>query len=206
MGMDPVGFTEANPMSFNRYAYANNNPYKYVDPDGRSPALAESMAWGEAPHAWNAIKEGTKGGLTAISLFAGGGLGLVGRTAVAGKTGISAAKSGALEGANFAQKTYGKTFSATGKFAGQTVDDVASALKSGGLKPSDVPIDFIVRNGSTLILNTRSSQALSKAGIPRSQWNAVNRTGQKGYESRLSDQLRNNKLTDEGISSVRSSN
>lgn len=35
MGVDPVGFDEANIHSFNRYAYANNNPYKYVDPDGR---------------------------------------------------------------------------------------------------------------------------------------------------------------------------
>ena len=33
--MDPVGFTESNLQSFNRYAYANNNPYRYVDPDGR---------------------------------------------------------------------------------------------------------------------------------------------------------------------------
>ena len=32
---DPVGFTASNPMMFNRYAYGNNNPYKYVDPDGR---------------------------------------------------------------------------------------------------------------------------------------------------------------------------
>ena len=33
---DPVGFTSENPTSFNRYAYANNSPYKYVDPDGRN--------------------------------------------------------------------------------------------------------------------------------------------------------------------------
>jgi RHS repeat-associated protein len=32
---DPVGYTNKNPvMSFNRYLYVNNNPYKYTDPDG----------------------------------------------------------------------------------------------------------------------------------------------------------------------------
>ncbi|NRB25799.1 MAG: hypothetical protein HRU42_19580 [Shewanella sp.] len=32
---DPVGYTYANPvMSFNRYLYVNNNPYKYTDPNG----------------------------------------------------------------------------------------------------------------------------------------------------------------------------
>jgi RHS repeat-associated protein len=36
---DPVGFDEANIHSFNRYAYANNNPNRYVDPDGRSATL-----------------------------------------------------------------------------------------------------------------------------------------------------------------------
>jgi RHS repeat-associated protein len=31
---DPVAFVDDNAMSFNRYLYVNNNPYKYVDPDG----------------------------------------------------------------------------------------------------------------------------------------------------------------------------
>jgi uncharacterized protein RhaS with RHS repeats len=37
---DPVGFTASNPMMFNRYAYANNNPYAFDDPDGRNPRRA----------------------------------------------------------------------------------------------------------------------------------------------------------------------
>ncbi|WP_252730795.1 RHS repeat-associated core domain-containing protein [Colwellia sp. E2M01] len=36
---DPVDSTRHNSVvhGFNRYAYANNNPYKYTDPDGRKP-------------------------------------------------------------------------------------------------------------------------------------------------------------------------
>ena len=37
MGIDPQGYSPENLHSFNRYAYGNNNPYKYVDPDGASP-------------------------------------------------------------------------------------------------------------------------------------------------------------------------
>ncbi len=34
MGVDPVGFKSKNPITFNRYAYAGDNPYKYTDPNG----------------------------------------------------------------------------------------------------------------------------------------------------------------------------
>ena len=37
MSVDPVDPNPNNIHSLNRYAYANNNPYKYVDPDGRMP-------------------------------------------------------------------------------------------------------------------------------------------------------------------------
>jgi len=49
LSIDPVGFTPQNTESFNRYTYANNNPYKYVDPDGgyaEAPAEALSLAVG----------------------------------------------------------------------------------------------------------------------------------------------------------------
>ncbi|NWC00538.1 RHS domain-containing protein [Pseudomonas gingeri] len=45
MGTDPQGFDPDNIQSFNRYAYANNNPYKYVDPDGHSPLDVAFLAY-----------------------------------------------------------------------------------------------------------------------------------------------------------------
>jgi len=41
---DSVSYlSESNIHGFNRYAYALNNPYKYVDPDGRDPSSPYSM-------------------------------------------------------------------------------------------------------------------------------------------------------------------
>jgi RHS repeat-associated protein len=38
ISVDPKPFNEKNVHSFNRYAYANNNPYRYIDPNGQDAA------------------------------------------------------------------------------------------------------------------------------------------------------------------------
>ncbi len=123
----------------------------------------------------------------------------------AAKIATTAAENAALGNANFAQKTFGQAFSSEGAFAGRSVEDVAAALRSGGMKAGDVPVQYIVRDGQTLILNTRSAQALEQAGIPRAQWNAVNMTGDAASEARLTGQLQRNGLTSQGTPTVRPS-
>lgn len=110
-----------------------------------------------------------------------------------------------VQDGRFAQKTYSERFSEGGAFSGRTIDDVASDLRDGTLSPDDVQIDVIVRDGNTLILNTRSTQALERAGIPRSQWNVINRSGDPDFEARLDGQLRRNGLDSEGTGTTRSS-
>jgi hypothetical protein len=126
-------------------------------------------------------------------------------SAVRGIRALNAAR-GLPEAANFAQRTFRETFSAAGRkelsaIAGRpirTMDDLVNAIK-GGLDPSKVPVNYIVRGGNTLILNTRTALALERAGVSRSAWNAVNRTGDSFFENLLSGQLSRNMLGSEGI-------
>lgn len=46
VGLDPADYDEQNVHSFSRYAYANNNPYAYVDPDGREGIAMEDPDFG----------------------------------------------------------------------------------------------------------------------------------------------------------------
>lgn len=45
MGVDPATANPEQIHSVNRYAYANNNPYRYVDPDGHSPLDVAFLAY-----------------------------------------------------------------------------------------------------------------------------------------------------------------
>ena len=99
-----------------------------------------------------------------------------------------AAQVGAVKDANFAQNNVikpTKSFSLPGqdkytKAAGRpikTVGDLTKALYDGTLTPSQVPVDYVRINGTILITNTRTSTALKNAGVPKSQWSGVDKTG-----------------------------
>jgi RHS repeat-associated protein len=97
-----------------------------------------------------------------------------------------------LRNAQFAQTWARDAFSRGGKFAGHTVDDVAKALQTGVLDPSDLPVEFVMKDGVPILLNTRSSVALTISGVPRPLWKLVDATADFGANLRLAGQLANN--------------
>jgi hypothetical protein len=106
---------------------------------------------------------------------------------------VGCARTGlALRNAAYAQKTASTAFSAGGKFAGQTVQDVSQALTIGQLSTADVPVQYAVNNGTTYVLNTRSAAALTLAGKSTAFWNATDVTADLGANLRLAGQLGRN--------------
>ncbi|WP_395374722.1 RHS repeat domain-containing protein [Marinicella sp. W31] len=118
---------------------------------------------------------------------------------------------GLSKDAKFAQTTFRNEFSKdgikeieniTGVKGIRSVDQLSEAIVSGKVNPADIHVNIIVRDGNTLILNTRSAHALEQAGIPRSSYTVIDRTGDTGFEEMLSDQLKRNNLGNEGVSTV----
>jgi hypothetical protein len=121
----------------------------------------------------------------------------VGRAVAAARAGRGAASP--LENANYSQRGINKqeTFSEKGQeiysaLTGErveTVDDLAAAIRSGKVDPKMIEVNYVVRD-EVLIENTRTAQALERAGIPRSEWKGVNRTGDPVHEAWCPDSWR----------------
>jgi RHS repeat-associated protein len=94
LSIDPV-VTDANTGgSFNRYVYANNSPYKYIDPDGRSPDNAadrfvvDVLQWfGDRPN----LVRGLEAAAVAANLGAPRAAGASAEAGIAGGVGAKAA-------------------------------------------------------------------------------------------------------------------
>jgi RHS repeat-associated protein len=157
MAVDPVGVMPDNFHSFNRYAYANNNPYKYVDPDGNLPVFVVFVA-----------KE-----LITLGLEAYTGVSLPINVSGAAKTlGKQAVKQGIKRGVpkrglsdtdtiRFTQDTIGSKFS-----DGRSVQGLIDGLKSGKVSPNDLPpIRTFQKDGLTYTLDNRRLFAAHQAGV-----------------------------------------
>ena len=102
------------------------------------------------------------------------------------ETDFGPATKGAVKDANYAQNKIrsDELFSPKGqeelsKNLGipiRTVNDLVVALEHGVVKPSQLPIDFVDMNDTRLILNTRTSTALQRAGVSKSEWFGRDRT------------------------------
>jgi RHS repeat-associated protein len=65
LSVDPVTTNAKTGSHFNRYVYADNNPYKYTDPDGRSPVHAGLKALDLAVSAIDIMSAFQSGGASA---------------------------------------------------------------------------------------------------------------------------------------------
>ena len=107
---DPIGWASENPvMSFNRYLYVNNNPYKYTDPNGEFLNVVIGAAVGALAEA-------------ASQAMSGNGFN-------AGKILTSAAIGGATSGYSVVAAA-GKTLSAGAKVFNGSLNAVGSAGES----------------------------------------------------------------------------
>ena len=118
---------QGNVHGFNRYAYANNNPYKYTDPNGESPLSAFGFVVGAIGGGLSAALNGGSGGDIVASMAAGGATGaLAGLTF--GTSLIGTMATGAV--ASGFSDAMGQTIT---NFDGENVDtsSAGSTLESG---------------------------------------------------------------------------
>ncbi len=132
---------------------------------------------------------------------------LLGGLVIPGMAGKGASQAGEAESAitaRFTQTGVSPEFNPKGSFAGKSLDEVISSLKSGSMSPSDLPINYMEGNGGRLVDNNRSAYVLQQAGIPESKWNwQTNNVNNPEVISRIEQKLFKNGLTNAGTDSVR---
>ena len=141
MGIDPVGVDENNVHSHNRYAYANNNPYRFVDPTGNIAetaldvvSLGLSIAqYNQDPSILNGIGLAYDVIGTAVPILPAG-FGIIRSAGKAGASGVeAAAKRGPSTDPNAPHNAKIR------EIAGEIKDNGGTVLSGGGGKEKLIP-------------------------------------------------------------------
>lgn len=170
LSVDPVAADPNNTKTMNRYAYANNNPYRYTDPDGQLPiAVLGVAAIGAALTAYDSYQAYKEGGVQAL------------------------AKTLAIEGAMVATGGI-KLLSKVAKAADGLSDsaDVASSVPKGGTyKLRDPETDQVRRTGRSNDLDRRAREHGRDPNTKDLDFEVDRRTdsypAQRGREQRIYD-------------------
>jgi RHS repeat-associated protein len=208
LNRDPIGELGG----INLYVFVHNRPTNKKDPLGRDENLAPSSisftitpcppsnassAPSSVQYPYSTFGDPSKESVMDAMMLAMLFVPVVGEE-------IDAALAAESTTLRFSQITASPWFSTEGDFAGQTISDVAGQLRAGTLSASDVPVQVVtMEDGSTLIVNTRSSLALSQAGVPQSSWNLIDMTGNENVVNSITSRLANNGLTSAGTSTLR---
>ncbi|WP_052100847.1 RHS repeat-associated core domain-containing protein [Novilysobacter arseniciresistens] len=214
LSVDPVTADSATGANFNRYWYANNNPYKFTDPDGRVAQViwggiigagveiaAQKLANPNASINWNSV-----GVATAVGA-ATGGVASVARAAAMRGTITVAQSVNRTAAANAAISAAGSA--ADSSVNGQSPDALkmaTAALVGGGLslgagrvanadaitaqRMSSAPVSSPQGIGAHIVATTQSAGAAARSNAAASAVgeqaaNVVGATAQKKVEERI---------------------